>query len=263
MNELLGDKPVQRAGQVQSVARALSILNMLGDPQHSSGLGLTQIAQELGVSKSTAHALLQTLKQYGFVTRIEPGPRFLLGMSLMRLGEKARKRMPIIDAAQPVLQSLASATRTTSRLAVVDHGYPLYVSFVEQPGNIQFTAQIGKRERPHTTGVGKVILASMSDDEALAHVLKSGLDPITPHTITDPDELVAELHRIRDRGFAVDQEEESIGIKCVAAGFSDPAGHCIGAISVSGLAVHMTPERIEEVAVIVKDHAERLSASLM
>lgn len=263
MNELTDDRPTQRNGQVQSVARALSILNTLGDPQNSSGLGLTQIAQGLGVSKSTAHALLQTLKQHGFVTRIEPGPRFLLGMSLMRLGEIVHQRMPLTEAAQPFLQSLAQRTGCTARLVVPDHGLPLFVSRVEGVGNIQFTAQIGKRERPHTTGVGKVILAAMSDDEALGILQKHGLEEATPNTITDPQEFLAELSRIRDQGYAVDNEEDSAGIICVASGVTDPSGHCIGAISVSNLAVKMPPERVAQMAEIVKDHAERLSASLM
>lgn len=263
MNEQLDGKLLQRPGQVQSVARALTILNMLGNPQNSGGLGLTQIAQDLGVSKSTAHALLQTLKQYGYVTRVDPGPRFLLGMSLMRLGERVHQRMPLTDAAQPFLQSLARITGCTARLVVPDHGLPLFVSRVEGGGNIQFAAQIGKRERPHTTGVGKVLLSAMENDEARAFIAKHGLEATTPNTITDPDELLAELGRIREQGFAVDREEDSPGIICVASGVTDPAGHCIGAISVSDLAISMSPDRVEKIAEIVKDHARRLSASLM
>lgn len=262
MNEQRSTAESPRTGQVKSVGRALAIVDLLGDPQNTAGMSLIQIAEELGVSKSTAHALLKTLKHYGFVTRVEPGPRFLLGMSLMRLGEQVQRRMPITDAAQPILQSLANQTGCTARLVVSDHGYPLYVSRVEGLGSIQFTAQIGRRERPHSTGVGKIILAAMSDDEALGFSSSRGLERMTPNTITDPEALVAELAWIREHGYAVDRAEDVEGIICVAVGLYDAARRCIGAISVSDLALHMSTEKIDETAGVVKDHAARLMTIL-
>lgn len=251
-----------RPARVQSVGRALRIIDLLGEPQHQSGLGLAQIAQFLDLSKSATHALLDTLKQYGFVTRVQPGPRFLLGMSLMRLGEQVRRQMPLTDAAHPYLRSLATETGWTARLVVADHGFPLYVSRVEGVGAVQFSARIGRRERPHSTGVGKAILASLSDEDALAVVRLEGMERRTPHTITNPDDLITELDQIRADGYAVDREEDTEGILCVAASVRDASGHCVGAISTSGLVTVLTPDRIDGLGATVRDHADRLSASL-
>lgn len=262
MNESESSKGASRPSQVQSVARALTIVEMLGSTRFPGGVSLAQVAQELGVSKSTAHALLQTLKQFGFVTRVLPGPRYLLGMALMRLGEQVKRRMPITEAAQPHLESLAAATGCTARLVVADNGYPLYVSRVEGEGAVQFTAQVGRRERPHSTGVGKIILASMSDEDVMALMRRRGMERITPHTITDPESLLRELEHIREVGYALDRGEEAEGIMCVAAGLTDPSGHCVGAISISGLSIRMNEDRIEELSGLVRDHARRLSDDL-
>ncbi|MGC2942702.1 IclR family transcriptional regulator [Brevibacterium sp. FAM 24638] len=262
MNEQSNSSSTTRTGQVQSVGRALAIVDLLGDAKNTAGMSLIQIAEELGVSKSTAHALLKTLKHYGFVTRIEPGPRFLLGMSLMRLGEQVQRRMPITDAAQPILQSLSNETGCTARLVVADHGYPLYVARVEGIGSVQFTAQIGRRERPHSTGVGKIILAAMDEVDALEFASGHGLERMTPNTITDAEALSAELAWTREHGYAVDRGEDVEGLICVAVGLYDPAKRCIGAISVSDLELRMSSERIDRIANLVKDHATRLMAIL-
>jgi IclR family acetate operon transcriptional repressor len=244
---------------VQSVTRALTVVEYLAAPENSGGLALGDIASKLGVSKSAAHALLATLRDAGYVSKVEPGPRYLLGMSLMRLGERVRERMPLADLAHPVLQSLAQQTGLTARLVLADQGQPLYVSRVEGAGSIRFAAQIGKREYPHSTGVGKAILATMDPSAAVQIAQARGMVPRTRHTITDPETLLEDLRLIRTRGYAIDQEEEAEGIVCVAASIHDAASRCLGAISVSGLKVSLDKARVSELGATVKDHAARLS----
>lgn len=248
--------------RVQSVVRALSIVEQLAAPENSGGLGLGEISRHLGVSKSTAHALLATLREQGYVSKVEPGPRYLLGMTLMRLGEQVRERMPLADVAQPVLQSLASQTNLTARLVLADHGRPLYVSRVEAGGAVRFSAQIGQHEFPHSTGVGKAILATMNPQDALHIARTHGLMQRTANTITDAGDLLKELDAVRARGYAIDQEEETVGIVCVASSICDAAASCIGAISVSGLKASMDAERVSVLGNIVQNHAARLSGLL-
>jgi IclR family transcriptional regulator, acetate operon repressor len=252
------------SGGVQSVDRALRIVEMLAEPMNQQqGLGLAEIAARAGVAKSSAHALLATLMSHGYVARTEPGPRFRLGMSLMRLGEMVAGNMPLVDVARPVLRSLAAAASMTARLVLSDNGRPLYVARVEGPGSVQFTSQVGQYERPHSTGSGKVILASLSDDEALRVVAESGgLVRRTRNTFVEEPALVAELARIRGRGFAVDDEEDADGVVCVAAGVRDRFGSCLGAISCSGLRVSVGPGRVEELGSLVREHADQLSSRL-
>lgn len=252
----------QPVNKVQSVDRALHIVDILADPLNSAGLGLREIAGQLGVAKSTAHALLATLHAHGYVARIEPGPRFTLGMSLLRLGNRVEQRMPLKDIALPILSSLAATTRLTARLVLADHGFPLYIARVEGVESIQFASRLGKRELPHSTGVGKAILASMSDADALEIVAEHGLVRRTRNTITDENALLKQLDVIRANGYAIDDEEDAEGIVCVAAGVRDGSGDCVAAMSVSSLSIHMAGARTQQLGELVKAHAEKLSLQL-
>lgn len=247
--------------KVQSVARALQIVELLGSTNSASGLGLNDVANHIGVSKSTAHNLLGTLCSRGFVTRTLPGPRYMLGMSLLWLGDRVRESTPFSRLAQPVLESLAESSGFTARLFIVDEGQPLYISHVEGDVSIRFNAKIGVREPPHSSAAGKAILATYSDARVREIIEPLGLPKKTEHTITTLEGLLNELGHIREAGYAMDNEEAAIGHACIGASVNAPSGVCVGALSISGLKSWVT-DRLPQLSATVVEHANSLNALL-
>lgn len=246
--------------RVQSVDRAVRLLQDLAAAD-SSGRSLAELATELDVARSTAHALLRTLEAHGFVTEI-PGPRFLLGTSLIRLGDIASTQLPLADLARPVLTALSEETGLTARFAVADGEHPVFVARVDGPGAVRFQTPLGSREAVHTTAAGKIILAELGDDRVDALAEGGDLPRRTRHSITDPDVLRAELAAVRDRGYALDDEEDLDGIFCVGAGVRDGSGRLVGAVSVSGIKLERPSRTPDELGVIVRRHADALTARL-
>lgn len=246
--------------QVQSVDRAARTLETLaaGDGR---GASLSEIAAELGVARSTAHALLRTLEAHGFVTEVA-GPRFVLGTALIMLGDIASKQEPIAGVARPVLSALARETGLTTRLAVAEEGYPVFVARVDGPGIVRFDTPLGGREAPNASAAGKVILSELPLEQ-LRHLAETdGLARRTARTITDIEDLVRELEQVRQRGYAIDDEEDLEGIICVAAGIRDTAGNIIGAISTTGIAADPRTLPAPELGEIIRKYAVELEGLL-
>lgn len=249
--------------RVQSVERALRILEMLA-AAGAAGESVTGIGRGLGVSKSTAYALLQTLMSRGFVTDdgTDGGRRYRLGMGLARLGDRAVSEMTIHDAAMPVLRALTDATGYTSRLAILDEGYAVVIGRVDSPGVVRFSAHLGRRELAHSSGVGKALLSSLAPDEVRAIVAATGLPRRTSHTITDIETLLEDLAIVRQRGYSLDDEEDADGVFCVGTPVYDFRGACAGAISITGLKLGMPAWRLRELGQLVREHGERISRLL-
>lgn len=246
--------------RVQSVDRAVQLLNGLAKAD-TGGRTLAELAAELGVARSTAHAMLRTLEANGFVTEIA-GPRFLLGTSLIRLGDIASAQLPLADLARPVLAALSEETGLTARFAVADNEHPVFVARVDGPGAVRFQTPLGSREAVHTTAAGKVILAELDEQRVRAVVATDGQPRHTRHTITEPDALVAELAKVRERGYAVDDEEDLDGIFCVGAGVRNSTGRLVGALSVSGIKLERPDRTGDELGAIVVRHAGALATRI-
>src|SRR5262249_40130917 len=160
-------------------------------------------------------ALARTLATAGMLRDTRPGPKYNLGTSLIRLGDMARNQMPIGDVCRPVLSQLADLTKMTSRVAINDNGYPVFIERVDGPGSGRFCPPLGQREEPHASAAGKAILSTMSEGGIRAICAENGLPARTPRTITDLDQLLDSLSTIRANGFAVDDEEDAEGVFCV------------------------------------------------
>jgi IclR family acetate operon transcriptional repressor len=246
---------------VGSVAKALRLVELVAAGP-IVGMTLSELSRGLGVSKSTAYALARTLVDAGHLRAVEPGPHYLLGMSLVRLGDIAGQRLPLSRLAAPLLQDLNQATGLTIRIAVVDDGYPVFVDRVDAAGTVRFHAPLGVRELPHTSSAGKAILASLTHADVVRIAAECGLPPRTRKSITDVDALIADLAISRRRGYAVDDEEDCDGVFCVAAAFFDHAMQCAGALSATGIKLDLPAWRLEELGLTVRQHADRLTAQL-
>lgn len=247
---------------VRSVGRAAQILEHLAAA--TDGLAVTEVARIAGGSKSSTFSTLQTLESHGLVSSEGEGPqrRYFLGLALARYGEIAVNRVSIRDIALPELRELTDETQMSSRVAKPEHGCAVIVGRVDAPGSVRFDLHMGQRELPHCSGLGKAVTAELDDDAVRGLLDSVGMPARTRKTITDPDELIAQLADVRRRGYSVDDEEDADGVYCVGAVARNHRGECAGAISATGLKLDVTEEHLHELGELVRKYAERISARL-
>ena len=245
---------------VGSVSRAMRMVGTVADAPE--GLTLTEISRELGMSKSAAHALARTLVAGGYLRTIEPGPRYRPGMELVRLGEAASGSIQVARLCHPVLLELTQLTGLTTRAAISDEGYPVFVDRVDAPGLVRFHTPLGVRELPHTSAAGKAILAALPAAVAERIAAETGLPKRTSNSLRTVTDLLAELEDVRERGYAIDAEEDALGVMCVAATFSDHAGQVAGAVSATGLSGTLQARGVDALAADVRAAADRVTSLL-
>lgn len=219
---------------VQSVARAATAVEAVAGAG-PSGLTITELGRALGTSKSTAYALARTLVDAGYLRESGVGPRYRLGMTLVRLGDQAQQQMPLADLVRPLLRDLAAETGLTCRVAINDDGSPVFVERIDGPGTVRFHTPLGAREYPSVSSAGKAILAELDEARVRQIIAQVGMPRRTERSLTRIDDLLADLARTRARGWAVDDEEDAPGVFCVGAVVRDRTGHPVGAISATGL----------------------------
>ncbi|MFG3142837.1 IclR family transcriptional regulator [Streptomyces sp. NPDC048211] len=249
---------------VKSVARAADILEALAAPSQGNGLSVTEVGQACSISKSAAFGMLQTLRAYGLVSDDGEGMnrRYRLGMSLARLGDRARSQVSLRGVAHPVLRELTRTTGMASRLAVPEDGHAVVVDQVELDQRVRLDLRMGQRELPHCTGLGKALLSAVPQSEAASVIERFGLPRRTSRTITDPATFLAHLRDIARVGYALDDEEDAEGIICIGAPVFDDRSVCAGAVSITGLKLGLPAWRYQELGGQVRDAARRISVSL-
>lgn len=244
--------------QSASLRRALGLLACVRD---RGGVGLGELARELSISKSTVLRLAAPLVEADLLARDEESGRFRLGSGALRLGQAYLSRLDLRSVAAARCQALMRAARETVHLVVYDPPHVVYVDKVENEANVRMASRVGSRAPAYCTGVGKAILAWLPQP-ALDDVLAAGLSARTPHTITDPGRLRAELAKVRQRGYAVDDRENEADVRCVAAPIFEHTGTVAAALSVSGLSSRITIARVRELGPLVADAARQISLEL-
>jgi IclR family transcriptional regulator, acetate operon repressor len=249
--------------RLHSVERALDTLEFLAQAG-PDGITLTELSDELGVSKSSAFALLQTLVARGFAadSGTRQNRRYRLGMALPKLGDAAAAQAPLVDVATPVLRSVTEATGLTTRLVVPDGPYAVVIARVDAPGSVRFASYLGKREYPHCTSAGKALLAALPAERARQLAVEAGMPARTSRTITDPDALLRDLALAAVRGYTIDDEEDADGVFCVGAAVRDRGGNCVAAISGTGLKLNRPTWRMDELGLLVREAADRITLAL-
>jgi len=216
---------------IGSVQRALDILNLFS--MQKPELSLTEFAQEMKLTKSTVAGLVATLEENRVLARDPKSKKYRLGMKLLELGDIVRHQTQIQQVAFQYLETLRNWCDESVNLAVLDDGYVVYIERLFGSKMLGMRSEIGKRERAHSTALGKSILAMLPPGEVQAYVQRYGLPSITPHTITNQQIFIEELQRVRQDGYAVDNEENEVGGRCIAAPVMDYTGRPIAAISIS------------------------------
>jgi IclR family acetate operon transcriptional repressor len=244
----------QNGGGVQAVDRALDVLEALAAA--GTPVGVSALAQTTGLPVGTIHRLLRTLAARGFV-RQETNREYALGPALFRLGRASTRS--ITAPARPYLARLVELSGETANLAVLEGDHVVYVAQVPSQHRLRMFAEVGRHVLPHSTAVGKVLLADRPADVAAGVVRRTGLPARTPNTITDPAGFAAELDRVRIRGWAVDDEEEETGVRCFAVPVRD-AGTVIAAMSVSGPAARFDTVEIGKLVTAMQEVADTFAA---
>jgi DNA-binding IclR family transcriptional regulator len=255
-----GARGVSPRYRIQAIERAVSILNAFSpeDPE----LGVTELADRLGLHKSTVHRFMVNLDAAGLVERNPRTGRYRLGLRIFELGGLVMQQMNLWDEALPFLEGLVHDTGETGHLAVLDGGEAIYIERVEARRALRVPSAIGRGYPAHATNLGKVLLADLPDERVEEIVAERGLAAYTPHTITDADRLTAELERIRALGYAVDNEEYDEGLRCIGAPVRDHSGHVVAALGIGGPVTRITPDRVDELAELVMTAARGLSRRL-
>lgn len=246
----------RRHGGVQSIERAFSILDATADA--GGVIGLSQLASACQLPLATIHRLVRTLVDLGCM-RQEPSRQYSLGPRLMRLADSSTKRLGTV--ARPYLTNVVEAFGESVNLAVLDGEEIVYVAQV-QPSDtfMRMFTEVGKRVKPHTTAVGKAILAGEPDEAVVDLLKRSGMARRTERTITTPEEFLADLARVRERGYALDEGEQEIGVRCVAVAVPDAPRPM--ALSMSGPLPRMTDGVVAAAVPILSQAALRISEEL-
>ena len=242
---------------VQSVDRALTILEVLARVGEA---GVTEIAGELGVHKSTAFRLVSTLEAHRLVEQTTDRGRYRLGVGVLRLAGATTARLDLVQEARPVCRQLAADTGETVNIAVLSESSALYLDQVAGSSALQPHNWVGQHIPLHATSNGKVLLSGL-DDAKVAEVLGS-LPRYTPLTVTKKAKLRAELEQVRQQGYAVAVDELEEGLTAVAAPIRNAHGDVIASMSVSGPTFRLPESRVQDVLPLLVEAAAEVSHRL-
>ena len=252
--------PAARSDQVQSLVRALAIVNRLAGAD--DGIGLTEVAQQVGLSPSTAHRLLTTLEQERYV-HFDPERRlWSVGVQAFVAGSAFLKTRSLAGVARPHMRALMELTEETVNLAVEDQLEAVYLSQVECRQMMRAFARPGGRVPLHCSSVGKALLSAIPDNQLGAILHRRGLPRVTVKTLHTTASLRADLAETRQRGYAVDDEEHAVGLRCVAAVVFNENAEAIGAVSVSGPMARISDARIPLLGQTVRAAADAITGQL-
>ena len=246
---------------VKSLVKALGILEFLSDGSQDS-YTLTEISRGLRLHVSTVHRLLVNLVRQGFVEPDAVTGGYKLSFRVLRMGLRVLDRLDFRRVADPLLRQLNQQTQETVHLAILQGDRAVSIEKFGSPQPVGLTAPLGGVILLHCTGVGKTLLA-FQDEEMVKRIAESsGLERQTSHTITALPQLKKELARIREQGFAEDNEEAVEGLRCVAAPILDHRGQAVAAFSVAGPATRVTQARVPEIARLVCETSRQISYRL-
>lgn len=249
-------QPKQESSKgVQSLARAFDLLEGLADVGGEASL--SELATGTGLPLPTIHRLMRTLVALGYV-RQNSNRRYALGSRLIRLGENASKQWG--TWARPLLTELVDAVGETANLAVLEGDEVVYVAQVPSPHAMRMFTEVGRRVLPHGTGVGKAMLAQLPPSQVRQLLSRTGMPAYTGSTITDPQRLLDNLAEIAARGYALDESEQEVGVRCVAVPVRDAPA--LAAVSVSGPGSRLTTESVDRIVPVISDIAKRMSAQV-
>ncbi len=254
--------PKSRAGDGKnsSLTRALTLLERLSES--AEGVNLTDLSQQLGMPPATVHRLLSTFEELNFVEQDDEAGLWFVGLKAFTVGNAFLNRRDFVATARPFMQRLVDHCGETVNLGIIDDGEVVFISQVESKEMMRMIVRLGSRSPIHASGVGKAMLASLVEQDVARLLQRRGLARYTDHTIDNPTELRDALDQIRQQGFALDDEEHAVGLRCVAASIFDENAVALAAISLSGPKARIIDSRLAELGAAVSQTATEITEAL-
>lgn len=245
---------------VQSVDRTLTILEVLSD--YSDGLGITEISERVNLHKSTVYRLLSTLIYKGYVVQDEESSKYKITFKLFELGSKKVDKLDLLKSSKPYTKMLMESVNEVVHLIIREDNEIVYIDKVEANNTISMKSRIGNRAPMYCTATGKAMLAFLPEEEILKIWKSSKIIRLTENTITDFILYKKELQEIKKIGYAIDDEENEMGVKCVGAPIFNIKGNVAGAISVSGPIHRITEDKMDFISKEVIKYANMISEEI-
>jgi len=251
---------MEEKNPIQSAGRIFKVMELLAD---KGEMGLLELSQELGLNKSTVHRMLSSLIYMGYARQNETTQKYCLSFKLVTMAGKLLERTNILPIARPYLENLSRLSGETVHLVQREGNHILYIDKVEaNVGSIRMVSHVGMVHPMYCSGVGKAIMSTMGEEEAAQIWNESIIEKKTENTITDFNRLKQMLKQIKTQGYALDNEENELGVRCIAACIYDYHREVKYAFSVSGPVSRMTDQRIRELSNEVLKVQRELSAEL-
>ena len=245
---------------VPSVSRAMKILELLAQSQR--GLTLSDISRRLGLPKSSTHVLIKTLENIGYLKSSKLTGKFCFGLKLVSLSNMALENLDLREQARPFLQDLMLRSGLTVHLAILEGAEAVIIEKVEAPGMLRLATWVGRRLDANSSGVGKALLA-FSDEELTGPRFRGRpMARNNRNTISSPERLARELKKVRELGYAFEDEEGEIGFRCIGAPICNSGNRAIASISVAGTTSQISNDRVARLAAMVKATAQQIAAQI-
>jgi IclR family KDG regulon transcriptional repressor len=245
---------------IGSVQRSIDILNLFDD--NTAELGITEIAEALGLHKSTTAGLIYTLEHNGYLQQSPTTRKYRLGLKLVERAFTVLDQINVRDFARPHLEKLIKWCNESINLAISDSGQVVYIERLEGTQALGMRGMVGKRAPMHCTALGKAILSCWPLPEVKRIIAEYGLPAITEHTITDEEQLFEELRKTRERGYAIDYQEYEVGGRCVAAPIFDHTGQPVAAVSISAPLMRFPEDQVPSFGEKVVETAKAISREM-
>ena len=249
----------ESGGSIRVLDRAMSVLGFMAESRRQ--VGITEIADAVGLSKATVHRILSTLKDYSVVLKDDSG-RYQMGPSVLFWADAYRHRAGLAEISRPWLRRLWEESHETVHLFIFEGGEAYYLDKLDSPHPVGMRSRIGAKRDLYSTSGGRAILAALPEAELEAFLEKTELLPRTANTVTDMEELKKLLAAGRERGFCEEVEENEEGIRCVGAAILDLRGFPVGAVSISAPAYRFSDTQSRALGAKIRDTALAISREL-
>jgi len=252
--------PVASDSPSVAVERALAMLEAVA--QHSEGLSNAEISRKLQIPKSSASYILRTLERQAYLNRDRETGKYRVGLKILSLSRGALSGIDVREVALPIMRHLSEKTGLTCHLAILDGPDAVYIEKVEPPGFLRVDTWVGRRMRVHATSVGKALAAHIPEERLQKILSDRGMEKRTPKTITTVPRLLKELEKVRTQGFAVDDEENNLGARCVGAPVFNQQGAIEASLGLSGTTNQVNAHTMPRIVEALKDAARHISMQL-
>src|SRR6266849_6820626 len=243
-----------------AVERALAMLEAVA--QEAAVLSNAEISRKLEIPKSSASYILRTLEKKGYLNREQGTGKYRVGLKVLSLSRGALSGLDVREVALPIMRRLMEQTSLTCHLAILDGPDAVYIEKVEPQGFIKMDTWVGRRMRVHATSVGKSLVAHIPQERLEKILAERGMEKRTPKTITTLPRLLKDLEKVRAQGYAVDDEENNMGARCVGAPIFDERGGIEASLGLSGTTQQVSSQTMPRILEALKDSARHISMGM-